>query len=214
MSNTFLNCSLRTEVGSNASHRVRANGYIPGIIYGHNMSNYPLEFDKKEVNGIIRNLGENAIINVTVNGSSYTAMIKEVQRDNITGDIIHLDFQQINASEKIHTSVPIVLKGREKIDRDGILQKQLEKIEVECYPDSVPRFVSVDVSELTFGHALKISDVEFGEEISVLNDTEEVIVTLSTVKDEEVDEETTSDNMIQEIEQPELVGDESKDEEE
>ncbi|MTI48800.1 50S ribosomal protein L25 [Sporosalibacterium faouarense] len=212
MPDTFLDCSLRNDVGSNASHRVRANGHVPGVIYGHHISSYPLEFDRKEINRIIKDHGENALVNVMVNGSSYPAMIKEIQRDSLTGGIIHLDLQQINISEKIHTAIPIVLNGKEKVDTTGILQKQLEKIEVECYPDKVPRFVSIDISDLVLGNSLRVSDVEFSEDFSILNDGEEVIVSLSHIKDEEVDdvEDTSSSDLITEEDQPELVGQEDE----
>lgn len=208
MVDTFLNSSLRGETGSNASHRVRAEGHVPGVVYGHHFPNYHLELDRKELNRIIKDYGENALVNISINGNSYPAMIKDIQRDVVTGEIIHLDLQHINASEKIHTYIPVVINGKESIDHDGILQKQLEKLEVECLPHNVPKYISVDVSGLTIGSSLKISDVEFGEELSILNDLDQVIVSLSTVKNEEVDEEEESNDLIQETSEPELIGDE------
>ncbi len=211
MVDTFLNSSLRDETGSNASHRVRAEGHVPGVVYGHDFPNYHLELDKREINRIIKDYGENAIVNLSISGNSYPAMIKDVQRDVVTGEIIHLDLQHINASEKIHTYIPVVISGKESIDHNGILQKQLEKLEVECLPHNVPKYISIDVSELSLGSSLKISDVEFGEELSVLNDLDQVIVSVSAVKNEEVDEEEESNDLIQEMSEPELVGDEKTD---
>jgi len=119
-----------------------------------------------------------------------------------------------NVSEKIHTQVPITVSGKKLIKDNGILQQQLEKINIECYPKDVPKSISVDVSNLTLGDSLRISDVEFGEEISILSDTEEIIATLSTFKEEFLDEDESNDDFIQVKEEPKLVGEDEKAEEE
>ena len=211
MADTFLNCNLREETGSNASHKLRAKGHVPGVVYGHHFPNYHLELDRKEINIIIRNYGENAIVNISINDNSYPAMIKDIQRDVVTGEIIHLDFQHVNAYDKINTFIPIVINGRNSIDNNAILQKQLEKLEVECLPQNVPKYISIDVSKLALGSSIKISDVEFGEDISILNDLQQVIVSLSSVKEQEIDEDELSNDLIQEISEPELINNEKTD---
>ncbi|WP_425446843.1 50S ribosomal protein L25 [Dethiothermospora halolimnae] len=212
--NNLLSCGLRNETGTNASHRTRRRGNVPGIIYGHHFTNYPLEIDSNQLNKLIREFGENAVISVSINGTDYPAMIKEVQRDVISDEIIHIDLQQVNVSEKIHTQVPITISGKKLIKDNGILQQQLEKINIECYPNDVPKSISVDVSNLTLGNSLRISDVEFGDEISILSDTEEIIATLSTFKEEFLDEDEPNDDFIQVKEEPKLVGEDEKTEEE
>jgi len=189
MGDTFVSCALRNEVGSNACHRVRSKGHIPAVIYGHHFSNYSIELDNKELNKVIREHGENALVNVMIEGITYPAMMKEIQRDPVTSEIIHMDLQQVYATEKIHATVPILLSGKEAIGRVGILQQQLKKVEVECFPGNVPKFFSVDVSSMGMGGAIKVADVEFGEEIAILSDMNEIIVSLSTIKEETLDEE-------------------------
>jgi len=92
----LLNCELRDDIGSGAAHRIREKGHVPGVIYGHHFSNYPLELDSGEVRRVISENGENAIMDVKIDGSVYTAMIKEVQRDIIGGQITHIDLQQVS----------------------------------------------------------------------------------------------------------------------
>ncbi|MBS4537940.1 50S ribosomal protein L25 [Clostridium sp. D2Q-11] len=188
MRNVSLTSSVRNEVGTNASHRVRRSGNVPGIIYGHNFTNYPLVFDYGTLNKFIRDNGENAMVNVLINNTPHTAMIKEVQRDIISGEITHIDLQQVNISEKIHTSIPILLSGKDKID-DGVLQQQVMKLDVECYPTDVPKNISIDISKLALGDTFRVSDVEMGEEIAVLNDMEEIIALVSGVDDHRLDED-------------------------
>ncbi|RKD28817.1 50S ribosomal protein L25 [Thermohalobacter berrensis] len=192
----IVNSNLRNEVGTNQSNRLRRNGYVPGVLYGQNLTNYPLEIDAKELNRIIRQYGQNALIDIDVNGVKYPAIIKEVQRDPVNGRIIHVDFQYINTEKKIHTTVPIVLSGKEQAEKRGVLQQQVKDLEIECYPNSVPKHIKVNVSNLPVGKSLKVSDVEFGEELTVLNDNNEIIVSLSTVEyegDHEGGEESLSE---------------------
>lgn len=186
-------CKIRNEIGSRGCNRVRRRGYVPGIIYGSNSSNLTVELDKIEINRIVKSFGENSLVNVIIDGNNYPSMIKEIQRDPITKDIIHIDLQQIDSKEKIRTSIPIMLSGKQVVNRDGILQHQLKKIEVECYPKNIPKFVSVDVSNLELGSALKVSDVEFGEDFTILNDEDEIIVSLTSPKAEKEKEEDTID---------------------
>lgn len=188
MENVLLNSKIRDEVGTNASNRVRRKGNVPGIIYGHNLVSYPLVFNYNTLNNIIKDGGENAVVNVLINNTSHTAMIKEVQRDIMTGDITHVDLQQINTSEKIHTSIPLLLSGKDKID-EGVLQQQLMKINVECYATDVPRDIYVDISELALGDTFRVSDVEMSEDITVLNDMEEIIALVSGIDDNRLDED-------------------------
>lgn len=186
---SLLNSNIRNDVGSNACNRLRNTGCIPGVMYGRFFTNHSIQLDSKELNNIIKNHGESAVVQIVVDGITYPAMIKEVQRDVMTGKILHVDLQQVYATEKIHTAIPVLLAGKEKVNRDGVLQQQLKKVEIECYPANVPKFVSIDVSDLGIGGTLRVSDVEFGEDFTVLNDAEEVIVSLSTVNNVDVDEE-------------------------
>lgn len=190
MLDTQMICKIRNEIGSSGCNRVRTRGHVPGIIYGRNSTNLAVELDRIELNRVVRNHGENALVNVIVDNNNYSSMIKEIQRDPVTKEIIHIDLQQVDAEEKIRTAIPILLSGRQGVDRDGILQHQLKKVEVECYPQNIPKFVSVDVSNLGIGNALKISDVEFSEDMTILNDGDEIIVSLTAPKaEEEVEEE-------------------------
>ncbi|WP_069650445.1 50S ribosomal protein L25 [Caloranaerobacter ferrireducens] len=195
MANVHINCNLRNEIGSKACHRIRSRGQVPGVIYGHHFSGYSVQFDALELNKVIKEYGENALINVEVEGNTFPVMIKEIQRDPIKGNIIHIDLQKIYETEKIHVTVPIVLKGKEYVKNIGVIQQQLKNIEIECLPTQVPKNITVDISNLLTGRSLRVSDVEFGEEISVLNDKNEVIVSLASMKNEDGEEVENEDEV-------------------
>ena len=108
---------------------------------------------------------------------------KEVQRDPVTRHVLHVDFQQTKFDQKIKTVIPVVLVGRENIEKEGlILQHQLRELEIECFPHNIPRTLQVDVTSMDVGHAMTVADVEIGEEISILNDVGEVIASLTQVR--------------------------------
>ncbi|PAB57009.1 50S ribosomal protein L25 [Anaeromicrobium sediminis] len=171
--------NMRNQIGSNACHRMRTEGRIPGVVYGHDIENSVIELDKRDLDTLIKSYGSNALIDLHTEGSQNLVMIKEVQRDIVSNDIIHIDFQKISYGTPIHTMVPIRLVGKGKVESsEGVVQQQMSQIEVECLPQNIPDSIDVDVSMLKPGNPLKIGDVEFAEEISIMNNGEDVIAAL------------------------------------
>ncbi|MBM7614700.1 50S ribosomal protein L25 [Alkaliphilus hydrothermalis] len=187
-----ITSEVRNNVGKNESHRVRFDGYVPSVIYGRNMNTVPIKIDKRELQSLLRNHGENGIIQVEMGGENHTVLIKEVQRDPVTKEIIHLDLQQVSYDQKIHVKVPIVLKGRNYVERGGvILQQQLQELEVECFAGNIPQKLEYDVTSLTRGDALRVADMEFGEEFHIIQDPQSIIASFARVEkalDEVVEE--------------------------
>ncbi|WDV45969.1 50S ribosomal protein L25 [Clostridiaceae bacterium M8S5] len=204
MNNKSINSIMRNEIGSNACNRIRNIGFIPSVIYGHNFINHTLKFSKKDIKDVIRNFGENAIVEVAIENTSFPAIIKEVQRDSLTNEIIHLDLQKIDIGEKITTSIPILIAGRKSLDSDHILQQQLQKIEVECYPNQVPDNVLVDISQMAMNKSYKVGDVELGEDITILTNTEEIIASITRAKNNEEIEDDEYDYGIEESKQVDI----------
>lgn len=175
-----INVDLRNEIGTNACHRIRSNGYIPGVVYGQQTTSKTLEVDKRELDNIIRSNGTNIMLNLNLEGEEKTVMLKDVQRDPVTREIIHVDFQEVANNKVVSTMVPIKLIGKGKVESSqGVVQQQLREIYIECLPDSIPSNIEVDVSSISPGHPLRVGDVEFGGELSILNDSKEIIAALA-----------------------------------
>ncbi|WP_168198373.1 50S ribosomal protein L25 [Crassaminicella thermophila] len=192
MRKSVINADMRNEIGSNACHKIRNAGHVPGVVYGHNVRTRAIELDTKEIDNIIRSYGTNVLLNLHVGTDHSTVMIKEVQRDPVTNALKHVDFQEVSQNERIHTTVPIKLIGKEKVESSiGVVQQQLREVHVECLPNRIPESIQIDVSLLAPGNPLKIGDVEFGEEISVLNEPHEIVAALTKAErriEEEEDE--------------------------
>ncbi len=183
---------IRNEVGKNESHRLRFDGYIPSVIYGKQMNNLPIKIAKKDIDSLIRNHGENGIIQVDIGGENYTVLIKEVQRDPVTKDIIHLDMQKVSYDQMINVKVPIVLTGKHYVEKSGIiLQQQLTELEIECFAGNIPQKLEFDISNFAIGDILKVADMEFGEEFHIVQDPQSVIASIATV-------EKTVDEVVEE----------------
>ncbi len=193
---SLLNVDLRNEIGTNGCNRLRDNGLIPGVLYGYDIKTFCIEVDRKQLNNLIKEHGSNALINVGMNGETMNAIIKEVQRDPLTNDIVHVDLQTVSYDKPVYASVPIVLVDREKVENNNAtIQHQLRNLDIECLPQNMPESIEISVKDLALGKPLRIADVAFSSEISVLNNVEEVIASLAHVekttdKEEESDDES------------------------
>jgi large subunit ribosomal protein L25 len=114
--------------------------------------------------------------------------VKDYQVDPILGDLLHVDFQEISATEEIEIAVHIVTTGEAiGVKRDkGILQYGIREIEIECLPDKIPGHVTVDVSNLLIGQTIHVSDLNLGEGIRVITEPGKMIVTVTAIKEEVV----------------------------
>lgn len=188
-----INSQMRNEIGKNASHRVRDAGDVPAIIYGNQIAPIPIQVNRKQMEALIRKLGTNAIINLAVGAEQRTVIIKEIQRDPVSWEMRHIDFQVIQHNQPVQTTVPVKLVGRGKGEyTDNIIQQQLRELTIECLPEHIPENVKIDISKMSLGKPLTVADIEFefSEEISILNDPDEIIAMfLKADKLKEEDEE-------------------------
>lgn len=178
-----INAKVRTGKSGSYKHYLRESGRIPAVIYGNGISSEPIELDAKELETVIHKNGRNALIDLIVNGkqgdNKYVVMVKDIQRDPIRRELVHADLCKISLQDKIHTTVPIILKGdAEGHKMGGIVQTGLREAAVECIPANIPESLSVDVSNLKIGDHLTVADLPTTPDCRILNDSESIIVTI------------------------------------
>ncbi|HAE42393.1 MAG TPA: 50S ribosomal protein L25 [Clostridiales bacterium] len=197
-----ISCIPRDITGTRVSRRLRKEDFVPGVIYGKGKEPSNISVARKDIDKVIKYHGENAILELSLNGKEMDAMIKEVQKDPIQGTVTHLDLYQISKDQKVQVSVPIHLLNVDLLPADSALVRQLDEIEIECAANIIPRNIEIDVEGLKIGHAIHISDITFAEGITVLEDDEAVIVSLSQsrVEVDEVEEEEVEET------EPVLIG--------
>ncbi len=174
-----LSGTRRGDIGKGAARKARAAGRIPGVLYGHGQEPVALSVSAREFELAVRKQGGNPIIGLALDGGEHTALIRDVQYDPISHDIIHLDFLRISLTEAIEVEVPIRLVGLPLGVKDGggILEPILRELKVRCLPTAIPPAIEVDVTALNIGDSVHVSEITLGE-VTILTDPE---VTVATV---------------------------------
>ena len=165
----------REGVGKGPARQSRRSGRIPGVLYGHGQPASAVSVDGKEFETALRHhQGGNMIVALRLNGDERTALIRAVQRDPISHEILHLDFQEVSLTERVRVEVPVHLVGtaRGVKDQGGILQHILRSVELECLATAIPSHLDADVSQLEIGDTLHVRDLraEGAEFLSELDD--------------------------------------------
>lgn len=183
-----LQVEKRTEVGSSAAKRARMNKKITAVIYGKDVEATPVLLDAKDFDGILKNLGINAIFDVAVSdGKTAQVIIKDVQVDSLSNQIYNVALQAIKKGQKLTMSVPIHLEGAEEVT-EGILSQTLNVLEIETISTNIPTEFVIDVSKMKIGEALTVADIIVDKDITILADAEE---TVAVVAAPAAEEETT-----------------------
>jgi large subunit ribosomal protein L25 len=180
-----LQGSLRTETGKGKATRLRKNGLIPGIVYG-NKGNLMVTINHDDMVRLLQKATANAIFNLKVEKKEdRKVVIKEVQRDVITRNFLHVDLFEISMKKKIKISVPIEETGQPVgIKMGGILTHILRELKVECLPESIPETIKIDVSNLDVGHNLHVRDIEVPDGVTVLSNPDETICSVNLAEAE------------------------------
>ncbi|MFI5371691.1 MAG: 50S ribosomal protein L25 [Candidatus Eisenbacteria bacterium] len=202
----------RDTLGKGGARKARAKGLIPAVLYGHGETPLALTVQNREfVTSMHQHKGSNPILSVQLGGGEYTALLRDVQYDPLTHEILHLDFQHISLTEKVEVKVPVHLVGTPigVKDAGGILEVIVRDIEVRCLPTAIPAFVELDVSALGIGDSIHARDLKITD-IEVLTDPE---TTVATVVPPTVMEEKPVEAVVETAE-PEVVGAKGKKDEE
>jgi large subunit ribosomal protein L25 len=183
-----LTVQKRDTRGKGAARELRRGGFTPAVVYRGGDS-LPVQIAAKEMSKFInKTSGEQVLVTLDLAEGSRQAILKEYQKDPITGELLHVDFQEILATEEIEISVHVVTTGEcIGVKRDkGILQYGIREIEIKCLPDKIPGHVTVDVTNLLIGKTVHVGDLSLAEGIKVLTDPGELIVAVIALKEEVV----------------------------
>jgi len=204
-----LNVERRSTVGKNEARRTRAAGRVPAVVYGAGKPNVPVSLDRKALADAFRHgAGENAIFLLKLAGSDQSrhAMIKDFQRDPVSRKPLHIDFVRVLMDTKIRVKVGIEVVGSAKgvKTEGGILDFVTREVEIECLPGNIPEHLPIDVSELSIGDALRISQIPPIEGVTVVDDPEKVLVHVTHPTAEKAPEVVAAEAAT-EITEPEVL---------
>lgn len=184
MSQVKLEARIRKETGKGVSRRLRREGRVPAVLYGHHLEEpIILDVNSKDTEKILHTNGKTAIISLAFNDEKVAdqmAMLVDYQRDVFGTTLLHVDFKQVRMDEKVTASVPVVLVGEAAGIKDGgIVDQVIREVEVECLPMAIPAHIEVDISALGLGHHLTIAQIAAPEGVEIKADPEEVVVSIA-----------------------------------
>jgi large subunit ribosomal protein L25 len=200
MATIDLSARPRTVLGKKVK-RLRREGIVPANIYGHNVTSTAIEAPHLELRRVIRSAGHTGLVRINLDGerAPRTTVIRSIQRKFTTGDVIHVDFQEVSLTEKMTVRVPVMLTGTAPVsDLGGLVVQVLDNVEVECLPGDIPSHFEADISgmiEMT--SQVQARDLPLPENVTLLSDDTLLIasVTIETQEEEEEAELTPAEEV-------------------
>lgn len=206
--NLLLKAEIREGVGSRSAAKLRKQGRVPAVVYGHKKEPVVISLDAHNLAEGLHHGGR--VVDVQIGKKKETMIFKDLQYDYLGKDIIHVDLIRVDATEMIKVTVPIELKGTAKGTHDGgIIEEHIDRLEIECKVTDIPEAIVVSIKEIGVGDTLHAGDIKLGDGVKLVSSPSTLLLTCSLVaaakSTEELEEEAPA--------APEIIG-ETKDGEE
>src|SRR5689334_8554199 len=195
MADTKLAAELRSDKGSRPAGRLRREGRLPGVVYGLGEDSVSVTVNAHQLGTILSSKsGANTLITLQLDGQDQLALARQIQRDPVKGALVHVDFIRVRADQTIQAEVRIDLQGEAQgLDQGGMLEQMMHTLTVEGKPGQLPNEIVHDVSALELGDQLHVSDLAIPAGITVVNEPEDLIATISQPRGLEAEEEAAAE---------------------
>jgi large subunit ribosomal protein L25 len=179
----------KREVLGKKTRFLRRQGQTPAHLFGHGVESLALQCDTTELQSIISRKGTTRLVNIKVAGErdARSVFIREIQRDSLTGTLIHVDLYQVNKSEKIKVALPVIFIGTAPAlkQKNNIIEHIVNQLEVESLPDDLPPQIEVDLSVLAeVNQAISVRDIKLKPGVTIVAPPDQLIVKISQVAEE------------------------------
>jgi large subunit ribosomal protein L25 len=202
-----LKAAERTRFGTTEAKRLRASGQVPGVLYQTGKASLSFVLPARDLDKALHGEhGKTAVFEITVEGHpTVPALLKDWDLAPVRGNLLHVDFQQVDLKQEIEANVPLVLSGLAVGVRDGgVLGQPVHELTVRCLPDALPDSIEVDVVDLEAGAVLHLSDVTAPHGVEILGDPEMVVASITAPSRVEVEGE--GEEVGEGDVEPEIVG--------
>ena len=198
-----LKANKRDEVGTRKARRLRQQGLVPAVIYGHGEETQSIALDEHDLQLAILRGGR--LLEIDCDGRKENTLIKEVQYDTFGQHVLHVDLTRVDLDERVEVSVAIVLKGTPVgvTEESGVLQQTASEILVECPVRSIPESIEVLVTEMKVGDHLTMADLPMADDVKLLEDPEAPVAAIRVLAEEV---EAEPEEAEAEAAQPEVIG--------
>ena len=175
-----IKAQARSEMGSRANKRLRTQGLLPGVIYGHKQAVLPVTLPRKELANHIHHGAH--LFSLALDGQSETVLVKEVQYDHLGMEILHVDFARVDLNERVTVTVPLELKGEPKGEAEGgVLQQIISDLEIECLVTDIPNVIRQNVSDMGLDSVLHVKDLQLPANVRAILDGEVIVATVKEI---------------------------------
>lgn len=189
----------RAGTGKGVARKMRVEGNIPGVVYGGGHPNLSLSLQRKELMAIVASVGSDLKTTpqtLVVDGKTkITVLVRDMQRNPVSGLPEHIDFLRFDATKRIEVRVPIHLHGEAEspgVKMGGMLQHVTRELEVHCLAGNIPHAIDVSVAGLTIGHSIHLNDIKLPAGVEVMGEPGMTIVTIVGNQGGDADEEAAS----------------------
>lgn len=209
MSTLTLKVQKRSARGSRQVGKIRREGLVPMVLYGKALAEaMPLQVSGSDLLKALH--GHATMYSLEEEGGAHTAILKDIQQDPLSGEILHVDFEQVSLTDTVEVTVHVVLKGTPKgAVNGGVLEHQLHELEIECRPDQIPEQITVRVENMEIDDSIYVRDLSVPEGVTVLTDEDQPVVSVHPPRREE--EPTPAEEAAEEA-QPEVIGQKEREE--
>ena len=179
---TVLKATVRDGRGKGAAHRLRAQGLVPGVLYGHGMDLVSISLSSQDLLHFFHAThGAAMVVDLEVDGKKHLAIPREIQRDHLHGRYVHIDFLEVRRDEKVKMSVEIHETGEAPgVKTGGVIEHHLREVEIETLPGDVPEQITADVSGLELGDMLRLGDIVPPSGVTFLTDLTTPVISVVT----------------------------------
>jgi large subunit ribosomal protein L25 len=190
--------------------RLRREGQVPAVMYGHDFDPVPLQFEERNLQQVLSHVGGSQLIGVRIKGEEQQEMtlVRDVQRDPIRLNVLHVDLYRVEMTERITAEIPLEIIGESPVaqSNEGILLQGISTIEVECLPGDLVDAIEVDVSDLVeLDQSLHVRDLAIPSGIDILTDMGEMVVRIVPMVTEEALEEELEEAILPVLEEVEVI---------
>jgi len=196
MSSNVLIAETGRQTGSPSSRRLRREDRIPAVVYGLRMTPISVSVDRRDLRAALSGpSGVNTVLDLTVDGTVYPAIVKEMQRHPVRRSVSHIDFLQVNLDVEITVSVPVVLLGeaKEVAMNNGLVDLQMAEIQVTTTPRTIPDSIEIDISEMTVDDVITVGQLPVPAGCVFAHEEDQPVVTVTILRTAAEEEEETSE---------------------
>ena len=187
---TVLVAETGRPTGSANARRMRREDHIPAIVYGQGMEPIKVSVVRRELRVALSGpAGVNTVLDLTVDGTVYPAIVKEMQRHPVRRTVSHIDFLQVNLNEEIVIAVPVRLEGEAKavVSEGGLVDPAVDTIDVLTTPRNIPNEIVIDVTDMTMDTVITLGDITLPSGVTAVADPDTAIVTVLVTRGEELE---------------------------